>query len=252
MRSGILILILICLFLTACDSTQLATIPPSPQPILITLPPYLAPITDALQSCANGHDEFAVILNTSTSSQLDNEPEELSLWLGENPGSESYAIPIAQDELIIIVNQLNPNDAITLEQLRAIFAGQVENWSDLSDYQEPIVIWIYPEGNQLSQIFKSELLDGIRFSPLAHIAPSPESVVSAVANDPGAIGFVLQSFMKDGVTRISVESELDLALKKPILALTDTEPQGGLRALMICLQSGSGQSTLLESYSPIQ
>lgn len=252
MQSGIFVFTFICLFITACDSTQLATVPPSPQPILITFPPYLTPVTDALQSCANDHDEFAVILNTLPSSQLDIDPEELSLWLGENPGSEFYAIPIAQDELIIIVNQSNPNDAMTLEQIRAIFAGQVENWSDFSDYQHPISIWIYPEGNHLSQIFKSELFDDLRFSSLAQIALSTESMVSAVANEPGAIGFVLQSWVKDEVTKIPVDSDLDLALKKPILALTNSEPQGGLRALMNCLQSGSGQSSLLDRYSPIR
>jgi ABC-type phosphate transport system substrate-binding protein len=113
-------------------------------------------------------------------------------------------------------------------------------------------IWTYSESSILHQIFQSELFDGLRFSPLAQIAPTAESMVSAVASDPGALGYVLRSWITDGVTSIQIESDSDLALQQPILVLTNTEPQGGLRALMACLQSGIGQSALLERYSPMK
>jgi hypothetical protein len=244
--------VIIFLFLTACGPTQLATLPPSPQPIHAVFPPSLAPISDALHSCANYNPEIAVVVSESPTSPSDIGPDRLTLWLGEKPDIESYAIPLAQDELIIIVNQANPIEEMSLEQIRALFEGQIENWSDLTDFQHPVEIWTYSESNLLHQIFQSELFDGLRFSLLAQIAPTAESMVSAVANDPGALGYVVRSWITDGVTSIQIESDSDLALQQPILALTNTEPQGGLRALMACLQSGIGQSTLLERYSPMK
>lgn len=236
--------------LAACVSAQLATIPPSPQPIQINIPPFLTPITNALHSCAEEHEEFALLLNSSSASQLDIGAENLSFWFGENSDLGSYAIPVALDELNIIVHPENPTDSLSLEQIQAIFSGQVENWSDISDYQESIVLWIYPVGSYLGQIFQSELFGGHRFSPMAHIAPSPESMVTAIANEPGAIGFVLRSWSQDNVTGVQVQSDTNLDLQKPILAITNSEPEGGLRILMACLQSGVGQSSLLQYYSP--
>ena len=246
------VLAIIFLLLTACGPVQLATLPPSPQPIFAVIPPSLDPISDALHSCANYNPEIAVVVSESPTSPRDIGPDRLSLWLGEKPDIESYAIPLAQDELIIIVNQANPIDEMSLEQIRSLFEGQVENWSDLTDYQHPVEIWTYSESSILHQIFQSELFDGLRFSPLAQIAPTAENMVSAVASDPGALGYVLRSWITDGVTSIQIESDSDLALQQPILALTNTEPQGGLRALMVCLQSGIGQSALLERYSPMK
>lgn len=252
MRSGILILICICMVITACDSPQLATVPPSPQPIRITIPPFLAPITNAVHACAVEHDEFAVLLDPSPSLRPDTGVEKLSFWWGENPDLGSYAIPIAQDDLKIIIHPQNPNDALSLEQILTIFAGQVENWSDFSNYQQPINFWVYPDGNFLGQIFQSEFLAGSHFSSLAHIAPSPESMVIAVANDQGAIGFVLQSWIEDNVASVQVESVSNSELQKPILAITNSDPEGELRILMACLQSGVGQSSLLKFYSPVK
>jgi hypothetical protein len=250
MRSGILIFIYICLMLAACESAQLATVPPSPQPIQIMIPPFLTPITNGVHACAEENDQIAILLNTSSSSQQDIGAENLSIWWGENHDLGSYAIPIAQDELNIIIHPDNPNNMLSLEQIRAIFSGQVENWSNISDYQTPIEIWIYPEGNDLDQIFHTELFAGSRFSTLAHIAPTSESMVTAIANNKGAIGFALQSWLEDNVTRVQIKTDTELDLQKPILAITTSEPQEGLRTLMACLQSGVGQSSLLQYYSP--
>ena len=89
-----------------------------------------------------------------------------------------------------------------------------------------------------------------RFSRLAHIAASPQAMLEAVNQTPGAIGFLPRSWISQGVAAIQLGPDLQKSTRKPLLALTKKEPEAGLQALLACLQSGDGQSIFVEHYYP--
>jgi len=47
-------------------------------------------------------------------------------------------LPVAWDALVVIVNKSNPIESITLEQLRGVYSGEINNWSQLGGPDAPI------------------------------------------------------------------------------------------------------------------
>jgi hypothetical protein len=51
---------------------------------------------------------------------------------------------------------------------------------------------------------------------------------------------------------VEIDPDLQLAVQKPLLALTHDEPQVDLKDLVACLQTGAGQVILAETYQIIR
>jgi hypothetical protein len=181
-------------------------------------------------------------------SAQDFKTSDLILWWGDKPDKVDFAFPIAEDELVVIVNPDNPNVELSASELRALFSGRVEHWSEISVFDQPVSVWVYPEESYLSEKFKSAVLDDQRYTRLAYLAPSPGPMLESVAAESGGIGFIPQSWLSPEVSHSQIEPDLQITLRKPILALVNTEPKAGLRELLSCLQSGDGQAYLLEKF----
>ncbi len=246
-RSVVLLLIL---WLAACSAPPTATIPPSPQPVSVSFSPSLEPVRDALNACANSLPEIALFVEKVPASAQNFKTNDLIIWWGEKPEDMNYAFPLAEDELVVIINPENPNTMLNSSELDALFHGHVEHWSDISIFNQPVSVWIYPPNSKLSVAFKSGILSAQRFSRLAHLAPTPQAMLEAVAGDPGGIGYVPRSWLTSKVSRSSIDPNLQITLRKPVLALVNSEPQGNLLAFLSCLQTGVGQERLLDHYSP--
>lgn len=236
--------------LSACSSPTTATIPPSPQPVHVSFSPALEPVRDALYACAISLPEIALFVEIIPEPAQDFKSSDLVLWWGDKPDEVDFAFPIAEDELVLIVHTDNLNTELSLSELRALFSGRVEHWSEISIYDQPVSVWVSPENSHLSEIFKSAILDDLRYTRLAYLAPSPAPMLESIAADPGGIGFIPLSWLSSEVSTIQIDPDSQLRLRKPILALVNSEPQAGLRELIACLQSGEGQVYLLDKLSP--
>jgi ABC-type phosphate transport system substrate-binding protein len=132
--------------------------------------------------------------------------------------------------------------------LVSLFSGSIESWTEIGIHDQQVKVWIYPEENIISQVFQSGILGGQRITRLASLAPSPQAMLESIAGDPGAIGFIQRSWLSPEVKAIEIGSELKSSVQKPLLALSMSEPQGGIEALIACLQTGPGQESLSVYY----
>jgi hypothetical protein len=242
--------LLACLAIAACSTPITATVPPSPAPVRVAFSSTLGIIEDALHICANDHPEIALIVDKRPVSSIDIKDNDITLWWGEKPAQVSFAYPIAQDELVVILNLVNSNSNLSTNELIALYSGKVNNWDEISTFQHTVSVWSYPEGNELRGIFDENILRDQHLTPLAFLAPSPKAMLEAITSDPGAIGFLPRSWLNQDVFSTQIDLELQNELSKPVLALANTKPQGGPRILLDCLQNGVGQAALLEHFSP--
>ena len=212
--------------------------------------PTLGIIEDALYICANDHPEIALIVDKRPVSSIDFKANGVTLWWGEKPAQVSFAYPIAQDELVVILNMVNSNSNLSTDEMQALYSGKVHNWDEISTFQHTVSVWSYPEGNELRGFFDENILGNQRLTPLAFLAPSPKAMHEAVTSDPGAIGFIPRSWMNQDVFSTQIDVDLQNELSKPVLALANTKPQAGSLILLDCLQNGVGQAALLNHFSP--
>ncbi|MFM1843661.1 MAG: hypothetical protein RLZZ490_2404 [Cyanobacteriota bacterium] len=74
------------------------------------------------------------------------------------------AVPIANDAIAVIVGEANPfQKSLNLPQLRDIFAGQINNWSQVGGSNTPLRVINRPSESGTRQIFQSLVLEGGEF-----------------------------------------------------------------------------------------
>jgi ABC-type phosphate transport system substrate-binding protein len=205
---------------------------------------------EAIHSCVDAHPELTIIVEKSPPSAIDFNAYDLTVWFGEKPEEVKFATPLTHDELVLIVNPANPIQELTLGEARSIFAGQVQEWSEISNFERPVSVWTYPDENLLQSMIISEVMEDDHFSSLAHLASSPQAMLEAITRDRSSIGFLPRSWLNDEVSQIQINQDTQGALRKPILALTKNKPQGSIHTLLACMQTGVGQETILRQHSP--
>lgn len=235
--------------LAGCSAPPTATLPPSPQTISVSVPLALTPMQAALAACAGAHPDLLINLLESPNRPPEPTDADLSLWLGDPPEDFESALLLAEESLGVIVHPASQLAELSAAQLRAIFSGQTRDWSDLDLEPGEIQVWVYPDGDQVREIFDRALLEGETVTALANLAPTPEAMIAAVAGDPGGIGYAPLAFLSSAVKQVDMDPELKEALTQPILGLSQKEPGGARRDLLRCLQSGEGQASIAENYA---
>ena len=217
-------------------------------PLRVSYSPYLAGIQETLHTCAIELPQLAIFFDQIPAAQQDFENADLVIWWGEKPEPIDYAYPLNEDELVVIVNPENPKETLSGSELVSLFSGRIENWSEIGTLDQQVEVWIFPEGNIMSETFQAGILADQRITRLAALAPSSAAMLESVAGDPGAIGFLPRSWLSPDAKGIEVGPELQTSIRKPLLALSQSEPQGAVKELIACLQSGSGQAILSDFY----
>ena len=123
--------------------------------------------------------------------------------------------PIGVDALVFIVNEDNPVQALTQQQLRDIYAGKVTNWKDVGGKDQEIVAFQRGEDSGSQTLFKKLLIQGGELmTPPSELAPAAMGeLVDSIAdynNSANAIGFsvyyyIEQMYSKPGLRLLAVD-----------------------------------------------
>jgi len=177
-----------------------------------------------------------------------------SRWLREEEkGLE--AILIAWDAIAIIVHPSNPLSDLTLNQVREMFAGRIDNWASLGGSDRPITLVTREEGSGTRGAFEELVMGGERITPAALRQDSNGAVRVMVAGDPEAIGYISLGIVDKRVKPLSIEgvfpsretvSSGTYGLVRPFLFLVKGEPQGLAKEFIDYVLSPSGQEILEE------
>ena len=123
--------------------------------------------------------------------------------------------PIGVDALVFIVNEDNPVQALTQQQLRDIYAGKITNWKDVGGKDQEIVAFQRGEDSGSQTLFKKLLIQGGELmTPPSELAPAAMGeLVDSIAdynNSANAIGFSVyyyidQMYSKPGLRLLAVD-----------------------------------------------
>ena len=124
----------------------------------------------------------------------------------EDPDGKFTKVTIALDGIAIAVNPENPVDALTSEQIEKIFAGEITNWSEVGGDDAEITVIGREEGSGTRDGFENIFGFG-EDKKCAYAAEVQETgiVVSKVASDPSAIGYVSLASVNDEIKAVSVD-----------------------------------------------
>lgn len=122
---------------------------------------------------------------------------------------------IGRDALVFIVNEDNPVQSLTRQQLRDIYAGKITNWKDVGGKDQEIVAFQRGEDSGSQTLFKKLLIQGGKLmTPPSELAPAAMGeLVDSIAdynNSANAIGFSVyyyidQMYSKPGLRLLAVD-----------------------------------------------
>ncbi len=210
--------------LTSCSPTPPAAIP---EAITIQYTAAAQPWLIEAYDCAG---ENGVIAELRAANYLEFNHNTLSMRIGEPVFLTAPAYQIGSEEIVIGVNPQNQIDDLAAENVRSIFSGRITRWDELGGKEAPVQVWVFASGEDLQQVFDAQVMGGMPVTSHARLAASPQEMINAIAADGYAIGILTRRWMESNVREVFTSASV------PVLALTSSEPQGTIQALISCLQ----------------
>jgi hypothetical protein len=204
------LLLLILFFLTACaPSTSQST----PQVVTVYSNSAAQPWLDPLYACAGSSSVISRVDDPSSA--------DIYLRVGEPEFLASSAYQIDTEDILIVTHRQSTVQNLTLEEARALFAGQGD---------PSVQVWVYASEEDVQVVFDQFVMEGRSVASSARLAVNPQQMSDTLVNEPNAVG-ILSRHWKVGDVR-----DVYLVATVPVLALTKSEPQGAVKQLVACLQ----------------
>ena len=110
--------------------------------------------------------------------------------------------PFATDALVFVVNEDNPVDSLTTEQLQKIYTGEITNWSQVGGEDRDIIPFQRNPEAGSQALMKKLVMDGLEMMepPVDYTAGSMSSLLEGVRqydNSPAAIGYTVYYYAHD-------------------------------------------------------
>ncbi len=203
-------IIFLSLLISSCSTS---TPPPTLPVVSVYSTAATQPWLSKLYDCAG---TSVVVRVSDTESAYD-----IRLQLGEPSVPSSFVYQIDSEEILIVTQRQSPVQNLTLDQAQALFMGQ----GDLS-----VQVWVYASDADVQRVFDQLVMKGGSVSSSAKIAVNPQAMSDTLVNQPNTVG-ILPKHWKVGDSRIVFS-----AGTVPVLAMTQSEPQGVVKELLACLQ----------------
>jgi len=174
-------------------------------------------------------------------------------------------LAVAKDGVAFYVSDKNPVQALTVEQLRDIYLGDVTNWKDVGGPDAPIIVYSRENSSGTYVFVKDVLLKGEDFTATAQTLPGTAAVANAVAREKNGIGFggaaygkgIRELKIKTGTEEVAPSLEAVRSGKYPLSRdlyfYTQNPPAGELKAFIDFCLSDEGQKIVsLVGYFPLK
>ncbi len=208
--------------------------------------------------------QFVVANSTALTNDLANGLLDAVLLHHIPEDNRQYFNPVALDGLVIIAHSDNPVQTLTSAEIQAIFNGRLTNWQSVGGFDQEIVLLSREQGSGLRTLLRQHIMAEQRISPNALLQTGNEAMLTAVANDPAAVGYssmssasqspvkMLQIDGRSATSTTTTDQSYPLTTPLYFLAATEDEPTGELRAFLAWLQSDAGQGVIEGIYGRVR
>jgi len=187
--------------------------------------------------------------------------------LKQRYNSLGVEIKVAKDGLAVYVNEGNPVEQLSLDQLYAIYTGALTNWSEVGGPDAKIIVYGRENSSGTYVYFRDFVLKGKDYSPLMQSLPGTAAVVNAVAKDPMGIGYGGAAYGK-GIKFVKVQKDTqsqgytptaeavkagNYPITRYLYLYTRSRPTGDLKQYIDWILSDEGQSVVVDvGYFPVR
>ena len=141
-------------------------------------------------------------------------PSESMKELASFYNEQLISIPIGREAFVFFVEEDNPVDNLSMDEVRKIYSGEITNWKEVGGKNQEIVAFQRPEESGSQVMMKYFMGDVPLMEPDTYsVISAMEGVVQEVKqynNEKGAIGYTFQYFLtglqqEDGVKMLAID-----------------------------------------------
>jgi phosphate transport system substrate-binding protein len=170
-------------------------------------------------------------------------------------GADPVEFIVAYDCIVPVVHPSSPLKNITVDQLKALYKGEIRNWKEIGGPDKPVVIISRDTSSGTYEVWEEKVMKKERVFPGALLQASNGAIVQAVSKNPNAIGYIGLGYMDNSVKMLSVngvtgskETTLNKAfpVSRPLYMYTPVKPAGDIKKFMEYVISDKGQKLVEE------
>ena len=168
---------------------------------------------------------------------------------------------IALDSIVPAVHPKNPVNGLSIEQLKKIYTGEITNWKAVGGEDKKIVVISRDTSSGTYEVWYEKVLDKERVTPTASLLASNGAVVTAVAQNPYAIGYISLGYVNKEIKMLTVDGITPntattrngkYPIARPLFMFTNGWPKGVVMDFINFMVSPRGQDLVAEvKYVPI-
>ena len=187
--------------------------------------------------------------------------------LADKAGAPPVEITVAKDGLSVYVNDSNPFTELTMDQLKQIFTGKIDNWKGVGGADAKIIPYSRENSSGTYVFFKEHVLQNADYTPRAQAMPGTAAVVNAVVKEKFGIGYGGAAYAK-GIKVLKIKKEAastaiapeDATIKngtyplsRPLFFYVRAKPSAEIKAFTDWVLSAEGQGIVTKvGYFPIK
>lgn len=168
----------------------------------------------------------SVIDGTAEIGMSSRDVKEKEIAKAQSKGVEIDKITVAKDGIALIVNEANPLDSITLEEVELIFSGDVTDWSAISVQTGSISAYTRNTSSGTYAVFQKMGMSSRDYGSETQKMAGNEQIASEVAKNMNGIGYVGLAYINTpGIKVLPVDGaqpdSKDYSLARPLYYLTN-------------------------------
>jgi len=174
---------------------------------------------------------------------------------------ELQVYTIAYDGIAIVTNPDLELPTLSIDQVKAIFAGEITNYSDIGGPDAEIVVVSREEGSGTRAAFEELVMDTgdeeAQITEDALLQQSNGQVRTTVSTTPNTIGYLSFGFLDESINTVAIDDVYptvanvkngSFPIFRPLNMLTNGEPNDLAQAFLDFILSDAGQAIVAEEY----
>jgi phosphate transport system substrate-binding protein len=176
----------------------------------------------------------------------------------------SYPVPfaVAYDCIVPVVHPSNTAKDLTLDQLKAIYKGEIKNWKEVGGPDRSVVVISRDTSSGTYEVWEEKVMKKEKVYPGALLQASNGAVVQAVSKNKNAIGYIGLGYVNESVKLLTVNSIMGseettlngtYPISRPLYMFTRGWPKGEVASFInYVLHPKRGQKHVKEAgYVPL-
>lgn len=141
-------------------------------------------------------------------------------------GVQLKKITVARDGIAVVVHESNPIESISLAEIEAVFAGDIDDWAGIGATSGNISAYTRNTSSGTYDLFRAKAMSSRDYGENTQKVAGNEQIAAEVARNPNGIGYVGLAYTETpGIKVVPVEGMLpraeDYPLRRTLFYLVD-------------------------------